>query len=551
MKKNQQVFSGQPGYQAPQSYPNMQGYQAPQGYPSAQGYPVQQDYPAQQAYQAPQGYQAQPGYQQGPQGQQGYQPASGYQARNYQTPQVTGSQPAVNSYQEPMPYSGANMQQQNMYPQQGYNQPQAGYPGGGYPQQAGYQQPNYAGGTAGYPYPQANQNQAGSYIPQTPYSQGYSSPGYQAQAGYSQGYGAYPQMGRAQQGQAAPRQEMNGQVPLNGGGYVPQPVPVRKGPFVLTDMHLLIVCAVLLALFALGMIVPGLGILRWLFIILAVGSAALLWLKPLVAKNKRLCYTIVFGLLALIMVVSMVKGSDRSGGGREAGQEQTDTMPAEESGSSSGMVLTDQEPASETTHTPEPQPDNSVMTRAETFFFYWTANRQDDMLTLCSPSWINKEENPKAALFGLMANRTPKEYEVENVSGTENDTSRTVSVVSLMDRNNGKEPVKYRLSVIMIREDDGQWYVDPKSLQTYENADTPDPSITNTPAPTEEPPTDANTILYYNPSGGEFYHRDQNCKRINERYLPLQGHFTYSQLGEEPYSKLKPCAICGAPSKGQ
>ena len=77
------------------------------------------------------------------------------------------------------------------------------------------------------------------------------------------------------------------------------------------------------------------------------------------------------------------------------------------------------------------------------------------MLTLCSPSWSNKEDNPKAALFGLMANRTPKEYEVENVSGTENDTSRTVSVVSLMDRNNGKEPVKYRLSVIMIREDDG------------------------------------------------------------------------------------------------
>ena len=129
--------------------------------------------------------------------------------------------------------------------------------------------------------------------------------------------------------------------------------------------------------------------------------------------------------------------------------------------------------------------------------------------------------------------------------------AHAMRITALMDRNNGKDPVKYRMSIIMVHETDGLWYVDPKSLQTYEAAETTDPSITPTPAPTAEPETYANTPLYYNPSGGEFYHRDQNCKRINERYLPLQGHFTYSQLGEEPYSKLKPCAICGAPSKGQ
>ena len=84
-----------------------------------------------------------------------------------------------------------------------------------------------------------------------------------------------------------------------------------------------------------------------------------------------------------------------------------------------------------------------------------------------------------------------------------------------------------------------------------DKAETPDPSITETPSPTETPSITVNTVLYYNPSGGEYYHLDQNCKRINERFLPLQGHFTYSELEKDAYKKLKPCAICGAPSRGQ
>jgi hypothetical protein len=315
-------------------------------------------------------------------------------------------------------------------------------------------------------------------------------------------------------------------------------------------MYLIIFCAALLALFAIGMMVPGLAFLRWLFIAFSVASIALLWLKPMVANNKRLCYTIVFGLLSLVMIINIARGTGSENRTTPV-QEQNNTIQAGTSdGGNSGAVsasMTMESPAA--TSTPEPEPDSSVTDRLQTFLFYWSANRQDDMLTLCSPSWASKVENPKTALFGLMANRTPKEYYVENVSGTENDTSRTVTINALMDRNNGKDPVKYRMSIIMVHETDGLWYVDPKSLQTYENAETTDPSITPTPAPTAEPETYANTPLYYNPSGGEFYHRDQNCKRINERYLPLQGHFTYAELSKPEYSKLKPCAICGAPSR--
>ena len=540
--------NGWPGYQAPQGYQNPQGSmgQTPQGYPTAQGYP---------------------------------NTTAAQQTQSYQTPQVTGSQKPAGSYPPPSAsYTGQGSFARNSYarPNQSYVPPQTGQ-SESYAQGQGYSQPYYsqpqgysqqpygqpqgygqqpaAGGNIGYTYPGA-QAPGSSYIPQTPYSQGYTAPGYQAPAGYAQGYNAYNQMGRAPQ-QPQNQQPVNmqpdygGQMPLNGGGYVPQQVPVKRRPFVMKDADLLILSAILLILFALGMFVASMSLLKWVFLALAAGTIALIWIKPLTATNKRLCYTIVFALLAAVTVVSLVSGSGKGNG---AGGNPGSSVPGTSSSSQVQAASTEAPvrevtpEAAAATETPAPENENSVTERLQTFFYYWSANRQDDMLTLCSPSWRNKVENPKTALFGLMANRTPKDYSVENISGTDYDTSRTVTVTSLMDRNNGKDPVRYRLSVIMTQEGE-QWYVDPQSLQTYEAADTPDPSVTETPGPTDPPAIYPNTVLYYNPSGGEYYHLDQNCKRINERYLPLKGHFTYAELSKSEYSNLKPCAICGAPSR--
>lgn len=536
MKRNNQNQPKGAGYTQPNGF-------TPEGYPGAmpyQGYQASQGYPQFQGYQQPQNYQQ----------AQGYPQPMGYQAgRNYQTPQVTGNQPAVGEPNPSVSYTGQGSFSQNGYPQQGFGQTQTGYISNTYPQQNGYQT-----GSAQYPYT-GSQAPAGSYIPQTPYSQGYTAPDYQNPGRYNQGYGAYNQMGRPPQVPAYQQQEMGGQVPLNGGGYVPQPVPVRKRPFVMTDYYLLLLCAVLLALFVLGMFVPGFGVVRWAFLVLAAASTLLLWIRPLVEKNKRLCFTIVFALLMILTVIGFVNGGSggRNSDSQKTGSSSSVTDPV------SGQAAAVADPASvlsitstpSITYTPEPDQDTEVTDRLKSFFYYWSANRQDDMLTLCSPSWASKVENPQTALFGLIGTRTPKDYREESISGTSYDTMRTVTVNTLIDRNNGKDAVRYRMSVSMVKESDGLWYVDPKSLQSFENAETPDPSVTDTPAPTATPAISADTMLYYNPSGGEFYHLDQNCRRINERYLPLQGHFKYSELGKDPYNKLKPCAICGAPSPGQ
>ncbi len=54
--------------------------------------------------------------------------------------------------------------------------------------------------------------------------------------------------------------------------------------------------------------------------------------------------------------------------------------------------------------------------------------------------------------------------------------------------------------------------------------------------------------LYYNPDGGQYYHKDQNCSSVKNKYLPLTG-FTYGELENSPYSKLTPCSRCNPPKR--
>ena len=117
------------------------------------------------------------------------------------------------------------------------------------------------------------------------------------------------------------------------------------------------------------------------------------------------------------------------------------------------------------------------MERLVSFFTFWSGNRQDEMLNLCAPSWKEKQENPRTSLFGLLANRTPKECTPESITGTDADTSRKVVLTVKIDRNNGKDPEMYRMTIMMVKEAN-EWYIDPQSLQTNESLETPDPHVT-------------------------------------------------------------------------
>ena len=136
---------------------------------------------------------------------------------------------------------------------------------------------------------------------------------------------------------------------------------------------------------------------------------------------------------------------------------------------------------------------------------------------------------------------------MERVSGTSESTSRTVTVTSTIDRNNGKDPVKYRLSVLMVKENE-QWYVDPQSLQSNEKETSTETAPSSNTTPTQPPlyTGTPDTPLYYNPNGGSMYHLDPDCPSVGDRYKPM-AQFYFRELGQSPYSALRPCNQCGAP----
>ncbi len=68
------------------------------------------------------------------------------------------------------------------------------------------------------------------------------------------------------------------------------------------------------------------------------------------------------------------------------------------------------------------------------------------------------------------------------------------------------------------------------------------------PEPFMEYPLPPDAVLYYNPNGGQYYHADQNCSSIKNRFLPLQGSMTYAELDDPAFSALTPCKHCKPPA---
>ena len=468
--------------------------------------------------------------------------------------------------------SGQGNQQMPYQQRTGYQQP--------YQPQQPYQQQGYA---PRQPMPQGNQQmpyqrtgyQQAPYQPQQPYQQGFQQPNYSQvnQAPYQQGY--RPQQQKPQR-PVQPQQPQNtyyGQQPYPGQPYpgYPQQYPgyqqpmqpqqPQKKPFDPAVLLWVMLCGVLPVLFVLGLVLGGMAALKWAFVALAVITVACLWVKPVMSSEARLTFSGVYGALAVVALVSAlttapvqnnpaspVGAGAAAANGSQSGVQTQQQAPAGNDGAALGNWATEMPTVIVT-----PQPDglqSAAVEQMESFFYFWSVNNQENMINLCAPSWRKNVQEPKVKLFSILANRTPVEYTAEKISGTENDMARTVTVTAMINKNNGKSPEKYRFQVIMVKEN-GQWYVDPASLESHETVTTTAPTANETATPTAEFIASANTVLYYNADGGERYHLDAYCRSANEKYLPFKGQFYYSQLTEDKYKELVACNVCGAPLRGQ
>ena len=203
----------------------------------------------------------------------------------------------------------------------------------------------------------------------------------------------------------------------------------------------------------------------------------------------------------------------------------------------------------------EPETDSElaeITGRVISFFAAWNKNDTDEMLALCDSGWKATVEDPRTELLRILANRTAMDTEIRAVKeiageGPDGLTYYLVTVTAELDRNNGKAPEMYYIQLLVRKEKDGLWYVNPTGLNSNEKTEEEFPEEAEPESEDEAAVT--GTLLYYSPEGGEYYHLDQNCKRVNPKYLPLQGSFLYSELNDEPYRELKPCEICGAPAR--
>ena len=450
-------------------------------------------------------------------------------------------------------YNNSNGYPQGYAPQQGYPQPgQQGYPPQqGYPQ--GYGQQGYA--------PQQGYPQQGYAPQQNPYGQqgGYAQNGYAPQQGYPQqgqnGYAQQPyqqtypptysptqqpaQMYRGNQ--TPPEQQQNQQQKKPKPNLSPETIA------------LMVVGGVLPVLFILGMALPGAAALKWVFVVLTAAAIAYVWARNALKGNMKLTVSLIFGALAVIALVSALTGGaprDQQNPGSGSNQHQNQNLGGD--GPLGGGLLDDLHLEDVTTPYPAATEvpaieEGMARQQLESFFYMWQVNTMyDNLISLTAPSWQRSVAEPKTALFGILLNRTPIDYEITAMTGTDQDTSRTATVRATIDRHDNRDPEVYLYTVVMTKED-GYWYVDPRSLESQERESATTAGVNTTPTQYPLNTAAAGMTLYYNPDGGSYYHIDPECKSAAKENLPFKGSFSWEQINDDAYKGLKNCTTCGAP----
>ena len=462
-----------------------------------------------------------------PAGQPAYQPQQPYQQMNvnnqppYQTAQNVYQQPAYPPQGQQYPPMGQSQQyppmgQSQQYPPAGgYQQPYQAAPGAyQQPQQNGYQQP--------YP-PQFQQQQQRPVNPNYQNMTGYGRPVYGN--GFQTGYGCPP---------ANQMQEMQ----------QPQPAKPKFDPVAALKVALY---GGIPALFVLAMLFGAIPALKWVFVAVAVIGIGAMWVRSIVPENTRFMLSAVYGAFAVVALVSALTGAPADS---KTPQSNTGSVVSQ-SGNQGGV--SQQVYSQSVTPTPSPTPTENInaseiVRQLESFFYFWQNNQIDQMVELCAPSWRASVESPHNELFVKLSNRKVLEYgNVRVTNGSDNDTTRTVSIDATVSKYTGTDPMKYRFKIVM-KQENGQWYIDPNSLDSQEAAEeTPTPTPTVSPTPTVYIQVNNSTKLYYNPEGGSKYHADDRCPSAAPKYLPFKGVFTYGELNNSPYASLDPCNRCNAP----
>lgn len=294
---------------------------------------------------------------------------------------------------------------------------------------------------------------------------------------------------------------------------------------------------------------------RWIFLGATAVSLLLMWALRAFVRSARNTLTVVYVALAVVIGLALF-----------INRQMPETRNASAGSGTQSSFFNNPDPGSVNAMlnelaTPAPETEEESFTvvseaqlRLDAFFSAWSMNSVTEMKNYCLPSWVNEQTSVETVLFQMLRRSRPLNYTVEDMTGSDGEASRIITVKAAFDEN-GVTVVK-RMRVIMKKNND-VWYVDPNSLDGVivdEAAEAAAASDDNMPhwtiAPTAEPtPAGSGQILYYNENGGKYYHTDRTCPAVSSEYWPLTGKIPIELLNSAEYSKLLPCSKCGAPAR--
>lgn len=311
---------------------------------------------------------------------------------------------------------------------------------------------------------------------------------------------------------------------------------------------------VLPILFLVALLVPN-STVQWIFLGVTGFGVLMMWLLRAFVRSARNTLTVVYIALAAVIGLSLFINRQAPEARRtsSANTSQAASMFTNpDMGSVNAMLNEGNTPApEEETGTVSLVPE--AQQRLEAFFDAWGRRSVSEMKEYCLPSWVKEQTKAENVLFQMLMNSIPGKPDAEGISVSDGNAACIITLTASFTEN-GVSSLK-RLHVIMKKVNE-VWYVDPNSLDGVtvdEAAEAAAASYSNiigtTIAPATPTPDPNELVVYYNTSGGKYYHLDRTCSAVSTEYWPLTGKIPFSLINTKPYDQLKPCKTCGAPDR--
>jgi hypothetical protein len=195
---------------------------------------------------------------------------------------------------------------------------------------------------------------------------------------------------------------------------------------------------------------------------------------------------------------------------------------------------------------------NEAETVLNNYMQMWSDMSWEDMVQYTSPTWRGTVNIPPfRQLFYNHSGWSLLNWTIQADAQTPGVEAVTLSVVATLTKNGNSTEIVQQYAAILYQVE-GVWYVDPDSMRNGMAVATAAPTANPAgaqPNATTSANIDPATKLWRNSKGGEYYHAEEHCIEVAEKYWENMVSFEYAELDASDYKNLKRCPVCNAPAR--